>query len=818
MAIEKVVDDVENEESNEEESVEIELQEDGGVEITIGEDEQDSSFTGAFDANLVEQLDEDQLLRMADDLVGLFEADSQSLKEWSQTYQDGLELLGLNMEDRTEPWNGACGVYHPLLSEAVVRFQSEAITETFPAAGPVKAKVLGKPSKDKDKIAARVQEDMNYRLTEQMTEYRPEHERLLWNLALAGSAFKKVYYDPAMGRQCAAFIPAEDFIVSYGSSDLTTCPRATHIMRKTENEVRFLQVNGFYASVDLGEPGFSRTSIQEKKDKTEGVEVQEDNRYELLEMHVEYDLGEDSDQIALPYVITIDRASSRILSVYRNWREDDKLRKKRNHFVHYTYIPGFGFYGFGLIHLLGGHAKSGTSLLRQLVDAGTLNNLPGGLKTRGLRIKGDDTPIMPGEFRDVDVPGGKISDNISFLPYKEPSQTLLALFQNIIDQGRSMAAISDFKGVDLNSEAPVGTTLAILERMLKVMSAVQARMHNSMKTEFKLLKEIIEDHVGDYESEVSGDNVTQIRPMEQGVQINQQVITRREYEDVEVIPVSDPNAATMSMRVVQYQAALQLAAQAPQLYNLPLLHQQMLQTLGIKDASRLVPIEDDMTPKDPVSENMAILTNKPVKAFLYQDHKAHIQTHMTAAQNPQIAQLMAQNPMANAMQGALGAHIAEHAAMQYRAEVEKQMGVPLPAPNEEMPEDLEVEISRMMAQASQQVQQQSAAQQAQQQAQQAAQDPIVQMRQAELKLKEAELQRKAAKDLMDAALASDKIDAEKEIAGAKMGVDIQKHDKQLTEQQKTEGLKIGLNVAKDIAANEEAPQPQPQVPPAIPRR
>ena len=819
MAIDKAAKTEELEEiSLEDAPIEVEVQEDGGVEITIGEEEQDGSFTGPFDANLVEQLDEDQLLRMADDLVGLFEADSQSLKEWSQTYQDGLELLGLNMEDRTEPWNGACGVYHPLLSEAVVRFQSEAITETFPAAGPVKAKVLGKPSKDKDKIAARVQEDMNYRLTEQMTEYRPEHERLLWNLALAGSAFKKVYYDPAMGRQCAAFIPAEDFIVSYGSSDLTTCPRATHIMRKTENEVRFLQVNGFYDSVDLGEPGFSRTSIQEKKDKTEGVEIQEDNRYELLEMHVEYDLGEDSDQIALPYVITIDRASSRILSVYRNWREDDKLRKKRNHFVHYTYIPGFGFYGFGLIHLLGGHAKSGTSLLRQLVDAGTLNNLPGGLKTRGLRIKGDDTPIMPGEFRDVDVPGGKIADNISFLPYKEPSQTLLALFQNIIDQGRSMAAISDFKGVDLNSEAPVGTTLAILERMLKVMSAVQARMHNSMKTEFKLLKEIIEDHVGDYESEVSGDNVTQIRPMEQGVQINQQVITRREYEDVEVIPVSDPNAATMSMRVVQYQAALQLAAQAPQLYNLPLLHQQMLHTLGIKDASRLVPIEDDMTPKDPVSENMAILTNKPVKAFLYQDHKAHIQTHMTAAQNPQIAQLMAQNPMANAMQGALGAHIAEHVAMQYRAEVEKQMGVPLPAPNEEMPEDLEVEISRMMAQASQQVQQQSAAQQAQQQAQQAAQDPIVQMRQAELKLKEAELQRKAAKDLMDAALASDKIDAEKEIAGAKMGVDIQKHDKQLTEQQKTEGLKIGLNVAKDIAASEEASQPQPQVPPAIPRR
>ena len=815
MAIEKVVD---NEEIKEETPVEIEVQDDGGVEITIGEEEQDSPFEGAFDANLAEQLDADQLLKVADDLVGLFEADSESRKEWSQTYEDGLELLGLNMEERTEPWNGACGVYHPLLSEAVVRFQSEAITETFPAAGPVKAKVLGKPSKDKDKLASRVQEDMNYRLTEQMTEYRPEHERMLWNLALAGSAFKKVYFDPAMGRQVAAFIPAEDFIVSYGSSDLTSCSRVTHVMRKTENEVRFLQVNGFYSSVDLGEPGFNRTSIQEKKDKTTGVEVQEDNRYELLEMHVEYDLGEDPNQIALPYVITVDRASLQILSVYRNWREDDKLKMKRNHFVHYTYIPGFGFYGFGLIHLLGGHAKSGTSLLRQLVDAGTLNNLPGGLKTRGLRIKGDDTPIMPGEFRDVDVPGGKIADNISFLPYKEPSQTLLALFQNIIDQGRSMAAISDFKGVDLNSEAPVGTTLAILERMLKVMSAVQARMHNSMKVEFKLIKEIVEDHVGDYESEISTDNVTQIRPMEKGVDIEQQIISKQEYMDVEVIPVSDPNASTMSMRVVQYQAALQLAAQAPQLYDLPLLHQQMLQTLGIKDASRLVPIEDDMTPKDPVSENMALLTNKPVKAFLYQDHKAHIQTHMSAAQNPEIAQLIGQSPMANAIRGALAAHIAEHTAMQYRVEVEKQMGVPLPAPNEEMPEELEVEISRMMAQASQQVQQQSTAQQAQQQAQQAAQDPVLQLQQAELQLKEAELRRKAAKDLMDAMLKNEQIEANKEIAGAQMGVEIQKQENELTEKQKTEGLKIGLDVAKNIAASEEAPQPQPQVPPATPER
>ena len=666
-------------------------------------------------------------------------------------------------------------MYHPLLSEAVVRFQSEAITETFPAAGPVKAQIIGKSDKEKEKAAEQVRDDMNYRLTEEMTEYRPEHERLLWNLALAGSAFKKVYYDPAMGRQCAAFIPAEDLVVSYGSSDLNTCPRVTHIMRKTENEVKFLQVDGFYRNVDLGDPGFLRTDIQKKKDNTEGVDLTEDSRYELLEMHVEYDLGEDDNQIALPYVITMDRSSLTILSIYRNWSPDDQLRRKRNHFVHYTYVPGFGFYGFGLIHLLGGHAKSGTSLLRQLVDAGTLNNLPGGLKSRGLRIKGDETPIMPGEFRDVDVPGGKILDNIAFLPYKEPSQTLLALFNNIIDQGRAMAAVSDFKGIDLNSEAPVGTTLAILERMLKVMSAVQARMHTSMKTEFRLIKDIVSQYM-------LTDNVEE----------------QKAYNEVDIIPVSDPNAATMSMRVVQYQAALQLASQAPQLYDLPKLHQQMLQTLGIKDASKLVPTEEDMVPKDPVSENMALLTGKPVKAFLYQDHAAHIQTHMSAAQNPQIAKLVGQSPMANAVQGALAAHIADHVAMQYRAEVEKQMGVELPPPNQPLPEDVETKLSQMMAQASTQVQEQSAAQQAQEQAQQRAQDPLVQMQQQELAIKEAEVKRKSAKDLMDAVLKNEEIETEKQIEGAKLGVELSKQQNDLTEKQKTEGLKIGLQVAKDL--------------------
>jgi hypothetical protein len=773
------VEEVEVEEEQDNKGIEIEMNDDGSVEVTVDK-VVDPSFEGEHGKNLADDMDVDQLNQVADDLVGMFEADDESLSEWKQTYQDGLELLGLNIEERTEPWDGACGVFHPLLSEAVVRFQSEAITETFPAAGPVKTTIIGKSTKEKEKASSRVRDDMNYRLTEQMTEYRPEHERMLWNLAIAGSAFKKVYFDPALGRQTAQFIPAEDLIVAYGSSDITTASRVTHVMRKTENEVKFLQVNGFYSSIDLGDPGFSRTSIQKKKDEVEGVDISEDDRYELLEMHVEYDLGEDPNQIALPYVITIERSSMQILSIYRNWKEDDELKRKRNHFVHYTYIPGFGFYGFGLIHLLGGHAKSSTSLLRQLVDAGTLNNLPGGLKTRGLRIKGDDTPIMPGEFRDVDVPGGKILDNITFLPYKEPSQTLLALFQNIVDQGRSMAAISDFKSVDLNSEAPVGTTLAILERMLKVMSAVQARMHNTMKMEFKLLKNIIADHTSE-EYEYDADD---------------EAIKRQDYSEIEVIPVSDPNASTMSMRVVQYQAALQLAQQSPQLYDLPLLHQQMLQTLGIKDAQKLVPTVEDMTPKDPVSENMAIMTGKPVKAFLYQDHEAHIQTHMSALQNPQIAQLVGQNPMAGAIQGAAMAHIAEHVAMQYRAEVEKQMGVPLPQPDEKMPEDVEKEVSKLMAQASIQVQQQSAAEIAQQQAQAAAQDPVVQMQQQELALKQQALQQKTQKDFVDAALKNEKIEADKAIAGAKLGVELAKQEKDLTEKQKLEGVKLGLDIAR----------------------
>ncbi len=774
MAVEKVTEELAEEVVEQPEGLPIDVEVEGEEEV-VEERPQDD-----FNANLAEGMDERELKDMAMELIEEYKKDKTSRKEWEDAYIKGLDLLGTKYQEVTKPFKGASGVTHPLLAESVTQFQAQAYKELVPSDGPVRTQVIGLQTPATEQQADRVKDYMNYLLMEEMEDYTTDMDQMLFYLPLSGSTFKKIYYDAMLDRPVSKFIPAEDLVVAYGSSDITTASRVTHIMRKTENEVKFLQVNGFYSSIDLGDPGFVRTSIQKKKDEVEGVDISEDDRYELLEMHVEYDLGEDPNQIALPYVITIERNSMQILSIYRNWKENDDLKRKRNHFVHYTYIPGFGFYGFGLIHLLGGHAKSGTSLLRQLVDAGTLNNLPGGLKTRGLRIKGDDTPIMPGEFRDVDVPGGKILDNITFLPYKEPSQTLLALFQNIVDQGRSMAAISDFKSVDLNSEAPVGTTLAILERMLKVMSAVQARMHNTMKMEFKLLKNIIADHTSE-EYEYDADD---------------EAIKREDYNEVEVIPVSDPNASTMSMRVVQYQAALQLAQQAPQLYDLPLLHQQMLQTLGIKDAQKLVPTAEDMTPKDPVSENMALMTGKPVKAFLYQDHEAHIQTHMSAMQNPQIQQLIGQNPMARAIQGALMSHISEHVAMQYRAEVEKQMGVPLSKPDEKMPEDVEKEVSKLMAQASIQVQQQSTAKMAQQQAQQAAQDPIVQMQQQELALKQAELQQKTQKDFVDAALKNEKIEADKAIAGAKLGVELAKQDKELTEKQKLEGVKLGLDIAR----------------------
>jgi hypothetical protein len=724
-----------------------------------------------------------------------------------QTYVDGLELLGLKIEERTEPWPGACGVYHPLLSEAIVKFQSETIMETFPAAGPVKTSILGQETQERIEAAQRVKEDMNYQLTEVMVEYRPEHERMLWGLGLSGNAFKKVYFDPNLDRQVSLFVPAEDIVVPYGASSLETSERVTHVMRKTKNELRKLQVMGFYKDVELDDPTDTLDEIEKKIAEQMGFKASQDDRYKLLEMHVYLDLPgyEDKDEkgketgIALPYVVTIEKGTETVLAIRRNYHADDPNKQKRDHFVHYGYVPGFGFYCFGLIHLIGAFAKSGTSILRQLVDAGVLSNLPGGFKTKGLRVKGDDTPIAPAEFRDVDVASGTIKDNIMTLPYKEPSQVLYTLLGTIVDEGRRFASAADLKVSDMSSQSPVGTTLAILERTLKVMSAVQARVHYAMKQEFKLLKNIIRDYTPeDYEYD----------PVEGPPRAK-----RSDYDMVEVLPVSDPNSATMSQKVVQYQAALQLAQSAPQLYDLPLLHRQMLEVLGIRNASKLVPIEDDLKPKDPVSENMDAPNEKPLKAFIYQDHAAHITVHMSMLQDPVTMQILQQNPKANNLSAAnMMAHIMEHFAFQYRKNIEDKLGVPYPDPNEEMPEDMEVEISRLAAAGAQKLLQANQAMMAQQQAQQAAQDPIVQMQQQELQLKAAEVQRKAAKDQMDAQLRmqqqqieQQRIATQTEVEGAKLGAQIAKDKTQKEFDEATravdtqiKGVELGLKMGEKM--------------------
>ena len=713
-----------------------------GFELDIEKmDEEDGSKE--FNKNLAEEIDPSDLESLASELSGDIENDINSRKDWEQMYKDGITLLGLKFEERTEPWDGACGVFHPMITEAVVRFQAEAIMETFPAKGPVKTQIIGKETREKVEAAQRVEMDMNYQLTEKMPEFRNEHERMLWNLPSAGSAFKKVYYDPSIGRQISIFIPAEDIILPYGASEIASCHRVTHRMRKTKIDLTKLMRAGFYKDVDLGEPQKFRTEIQEKKDKETGFTATYDDRFELYEAHVDLDLPgyEDKDDdgeetgIALPYVITMVRGTNEILAIRRNWKEDDPLRLKRQHFVHYQYIPGYGAYGFGLFHLIGGFAKSATSILRQLVDAGTLSNLPGGLKSRGLRIKGDDTPIAPGEFRDVDVGSGTIRDNILPLPYKEPSAVLAGLMDKIIEEGRRFAATSDMQISDMSANAPVGTTLAILERTLKVMSAVQARVHYALRQELKLLAGIIRDYTDDdynYEPE-SGDFH----------------VKKSDYSHVDVLPVSDPNAATLSQRVVQYQAVIQLAQSAPQIYNLPQLHRQMLDVLGIKNADKLVPLEDDQKPRDPVSENMAALKGKPLKAFIYQDHESHIKVHQMAMQDPLVQQMIGQNPQAQAIQGAMMAHIAEHLGFAYRSKIEQAMGAPLPAPDAEMPEDMEIQISQLVAQAAPQVLAQSQATVAQQQAQQNQQDPVMQAQLIDQQVKQGELQRKIAKDKAD---------------------------------------------------------------------
>ena len=700
----------------------------------------------AFDANLAEYIDEDELGALSSELIEMIDADTNSRKDWADTFVKGLDVLGLKYEERSQPWEDACGVFSTVLSEAVIRFQAETMSETFPAAGPVRTKILGKEDRDKIEAAARVQADMNYELTENMVEYRSEHERMLYSLGLAGSAFKKVYFDPNQGRQAAIYIPAEDVIVPYGASNIETAERVTHVMRKTENEMAAMQHSGFYRDVDLGDPVAFHSDIEEKKAEEDGFSLTNDNRYAIYEVHADLVLDFDDDSgLAKPYIVSIERGTGEILSIRRNWNPDDMLTKKRQHFVHYVYVPGFGFYGLGLIHIIGGYARAGTSIIRQLVDAGTLSNLPGGLKTRGLRVKGDDGPIEPGEFRDVDVPSGSIRDNIMTLPYKEPSQTLLTLLDRITQEGRRLGAISDINVADMSANAPVGTTLALLERTLKPMAAVQARVHYAMKLEFKLLKNIMAEYSPDDYMYIPHRGETAAR--------------RTDYEMVEVIPVSDPNSSTMAQRVVQYQAVLQMAQQAPQIYDLPQLHRQMIEVLGIKNADKLIPLADDAKPVDPVSENMNALVGKPLKAFLYQDHKAHIAAHMSFMKDPMVAQMIGQNPQAQQIMTALQAHIAEHLGFLYRSQIEERLGATLPAPGEEMPEDMEVQLSRLVADAGQQLTQVHTQEAAQQQAQQQAQDPVMQMKQAELQikqaelqLKQAELQRKAAKDQADAQL------------------------------------------------------------------
>ena len=757
-----------------------------GLEIEI---EPGKEIDEEFNANLAEELDEATLTQLSGDLIGEFDADISSRKDWLTTYVEGLELLGLKVEDRTEPWPGACNVYHPLMTEALVKFQAETMMETFPAAGPVKTQIVGKQTKEKEDAAERVKDDMNYQLTDCMPEYRPEHERMLWGLGLSGNAFKKVYFDPSLERQVAMYVPAEDIVVPYGASNLETAERVTHVMRKTKNEVRKLQVAGFYRDVDLGEPFLDIDEAEKKIAEKLGFNPTEDDRFKILEMHVLLDipeLNDSEDGIALPYVITIEKGTGTILSIRRNWDPEDKLKAKRQHFVHYGYIPGFGFYCFGLIHLIGAFAKSGTMILRQLVDAGTLSNLPGGMKSRGLRVKGDDTPIAPGEWRDVDVPAGAIRDNILPLPYKEPSQVLNQLMNQIIEEGRRFASAADMKVSDMSANSPVGTTLAILERTLKVMSAVQARIHYAMKQEFKLLAGIIRDYTPteySYEPEIGDRRAKQ-----------------SDYDCCEVIPVSDPNAATMSQKVVQYQAVMQMAQANPQIYDQVELNRQMLEVLGVKNIGKLIPNAEDKKPKDPVSENMDIINGKPVKAFIYQDHQAHLQVHMAAMQDPKLMQMMSQNPQAQMIQAAALAHINEHIAFEYRKQIEEQLGVPLPKPDENLPEDVEVELSRLTAQAAQKLLQKDQAEVQQQQAQQQAQDPLIQMQQQELQLKAQDLQIRAQKTQADIALEQQKLELEKQklqsherIEGVRIGAKTTLDKDRLEGEQMIQGARLGMD-------------------------
>ena len=810
MAIEKMMEpsdfDIEDTDAEEieveivnPEAVSIET-DDGGVIIDFEGGISEELLGPDHDANLAEFIDESDLQSMASELVGDFESDRESRTEWARAYVKGLDLMGMKIEERSQPWMGASGVFHPVLTEAVVRFQAQAMGELYPASGPVRSKVMGKLTPEKANQAERVQTEMNYLITEEMTEYRDELEQMLFKLPLAGSAFKKVYYDPILERPCSIFIPAEDFVVSYGASDLMTCPRYTHVMKKTKNEILEMQVAGMYRDVELPDPQPDFSDIQEKYDELDGESavIEDDDRHTLLEMHVSMNMPEefdDPDGIARPYVVTIDKSSREILAIRRNWYADDQKKKKRMHFVHYKYLPGLGFYGTGLIHLMGGLAKSATSILRQLIDAGTLSNLPAGLKARGLRIKGDDTPLMPGEFRDVDVPGGAIRDSITFIPYKEPSSVLYSLLGNIVEEGRRVGSVADIQVGDINAQAPVGTTLALMERSMKVMSGVQARLHAAMKNELRILAKIIHDYMpAEYAYEMEGD------------------FNRIEDFDkrVDVIPVSDPNAATMSQRIMQYQAALQLAQQAPQLYDMGKLHRQMLEVLGIPDAGDIIKLPEDIKPADPVTENMMMLKQEPVKAFKYQDHEAHIAVHMAALQDPKMRELVGQSPFAQAIGQAMAAHVTEHVAFQYRRNIEKMLGVEMPNEDQALPEDVEIELSRLAKDAAEKLLQKDQAEQAAEQAQQQMQDPVVQMQQQELQLKQMELQHKIEMDRAklqletlskqaNAQLQAERISSENQRAGAQIGARLATELDKAQREDKRTGAKLGIEIAKELA-------------------
>lgn len=782
----------------ESEPIEIEIENPDSVHIH-GEGfdiSMEQSESEDFDVNLAEYIDDSTLQSIVGDLIADYDDDVASRRDWIRAYVDGLELLGLKIEERTDPWPGACGVYHPLLSESLVKFQAETIMEIFPSTGPARTEIVGKETPEKKLAAERVEHDMNYMLTDVMTEYRPETERTIWGLGLSGNAFKKVYYDPHTERPAAIFCPAEDVVVPYGASNIETSPRVTHVMRKTENELRRLQVLGFYKDIDLGEPNNTLDEVEKKIAEKMGFRATSDFRYKLLEMQVDLDLPgyehKDKDGqetgIALPYLVTLEHGSNKVLAIRRNWEEGDKTHQKRQHFVHYGYVPGFGFYYFGLIHLIGAFAKSGTSLIRQLVDAGSLANLPGGFKTRGMRVKGDDTPIAPAEFRDVDVPSGAIKDNLMLLPYKEPSQVLMQLLNQIVEDGRRFANTADLTTADMSANAPVGTTLAILERTMKVMTAIQARVHYSLKQELRLLKKIIADYTP---FEYAYD------PEEGGRQAK-----KSDYDNVDIIPVSDPNAATMSQKVIQWQAVMQLAQQAPQLYDLAYLHRQMIETLGIKNAAKLVPLTDDEVPLDPISENMNVLHGKPLKAFIYQDQDAHIAAHQSFLGDPNVQKTIGQNPQANQIVAAMQAHIAEHLGFQYRNQIQEQLGTSLPEPGKQLPPEVEVQLSKLVAQAAVQLKQMNEQKAAKDQAAQQAQDPLIQLQQAELQLKQAAQQAKSQKDQADiqAKMAQiqverDRIQAQQQIEQQRIAAQIQKDQTNLQAEMAREHMRLGVQAA-----------------------